>query len=331
MISGKYKVYLDGKLVAEKENSLTIAGKSILMKSIMGVIPTIGGNIQMGISNSPNQSPNSDGLISDTRLGFAVLESPVILSYLDNSGAYDAMVFRTTIPAGGTSEAYKIYELGLFPNQSEMTTYRDIAMFSGTVNDQWKKTDGSVISSTYSSSASSILSAADASSNGFSFRVGDTALFLKYGSANKVKAIPNKNTGFSTFDSNDKISIAYSKVSGSSPTLSITFTLSTGGYFTKTGISLPDNYGVVDILQTEFTAVNATASQWGLVQDVTIEASTANVVIDSIRINENDAADVTNGMISRAVLASPIQKLSAQQLDVEYYLSIGFNQQVVVS
>ena len=329
MISGKYKVYLDGKLVAEKDNSLTIAGRSILMKSIMGVVPTIGGSIQMGISNSANQSPNSDGLISDTRLGFAVLESPVILSYLDNAGAYDAMVFRTTIPAGGTSEAYKIYELGLFPSQSELTTYRDIAMFSGTVNDQWKKTDGSIIPSTYLSTASSILSLADAAAAGYSFRVGDTALFLKYGSGNKIKGIPK--TSFATFDSNDKISIAYSKVSGSSPTLSVTFTLSTGGYFTKTGIVLPNTYGVVDLLQSDFTAVNATATQWGLVQDVTLEASVANVVIDAIRINENDAPDVTNGMVSRAVLTSPIQKLSAQQLDIEYYLSIGFNQQVVVS
>ena len=47
MFCGKYKVYLDGQLVAEKENAITKSGRQIILKSLMGQIPTIGGSIQM--------------------------------------------------------------------------------------------------------------------------------------------------------------------------------------------------------------------------------------------------------------------------------------------
>jgi hypothetical protein len=66
MFYGKYKVYLDGKLVAEKENSITRAGRSIILKSLMGLIPNIGGSIQIGIDNTTNGTIDLDSTSATT-------------------------------------------------------------------------------------------------------------------------------------------------------------------------------------------------------------------------------------------------------------------------
>jgi hypothetical protein len=211
MITGVYKVYLDGECVAEKSNSITKAGRSIILKAIMGLIPTIGGEIGVGISSTPN-GDKVEGLIPDTSLGFALSSAPVKLSFLDNGDNYDAMVFKGTIGDFlGSGETYKIYELGLFPavfnTQPEVS--RLAPLFSGVQTDQWKEGTTDLSSRTFNASSlnSCYITSAAAATNGYSFRIGNNALFIAQNDTIS-SSIPGINS-IKNYSGDDKVVIAY--------------------------------------------------------------------------------------------------------------------------
>ena len=334
MMQGIYRIYKDGKLVAEKENQMTGAGRAIVLKALMGLIPSIGGNIQVGISSvangtSPN-STNSDGLITDTRLGFSVSSIPVRLAFLDNSGNYDAMVFRGTIPS--TADAFTIHELGIFPsNPDENRALSELLLVSGETADGWLRA-GTGIGSVSGNppTASGYISTLPTGFSG-GFRVGSTALFLKQDEVLRINKTFSQfsSSGQNAFNIEDNISIAYSKKTGDTPKIIIKFLTNDANYFqTDFTATTGTTYVIKDILRSSFT--NILAPNWGNINAIEIKSENSDVIIDAIRINDNNNLDTTYGMVSRTVLGSGnlITKGAAESVDIEYYLSFGFNKAV---
>jgi predicted RNA-binding protein len=336
MFCGKYKVYLDGQLVAEKENAITKSGRQIMLKNLMGQIRTIGGSIQMGIGSTPNNTLNPDGnpepngLITNTRLEFSTSEVPVSLSFLDNAGDFDAIVFKGSIPASGDgAEAQKIYELGIFPpGRSLVSSFSQTALFKGSQSDGWRTLGGAEILLHTGSSAPGTSSLITSAVTSFPFRVGDTALFVKGG-----QTITTASGGYSnmtTYGSEDYISLAISKPSLSTPTITIRFYVNANVYYTFTynGTS-GSSYQILNksISQGVQASSNGVSPSWNTVRYAEITSDT-DVVIDAVRINDNIEIDPTYGMVSRTVLDTPIIKNTAQSLEIEYYLSLTFNKTV---
>ncbi len=330
MFCGKYKVYLDGQLVAEKENSITKSGRQIILKSLMGQIPTIGASIQMGVGSTANTpSDPDDGLITNTRLEFSTSQVPVTLSFLDNAGDFDAIVFKGAIPASGSgSEAQKIYELGIFPpGLSAVSSFSQTSLFNGARTDGWTLGSSTLPDNTGSSApgTSSYITSALTS---FPFRVGDTALFLK--SSQTVKSSIGDYSRLSTYGSEDFISLAISKLSSSTPSITVRFYVNANVYytFTYTGTS-GSTYQILNksLSEAVVTSSNGVSPSWNTIRYVEI-SSNADVVIDAIRVNDNIEIDPTYGMVSRTVLNTPIVKNTSQSLEIEYYLSLTFNKTV---
>jgi hypothetical protein len=330
MMQGIYRIYKDGKLVAEKENQMTVAGRAIVLKALMGLIPSIGGNIQVGISSVPNQAANSDGLIPDTRLGFSVSSIPVRLAFLDNSGNYDAMVFRGTIPS--SADSFTIHELGIFPsNPDESKPLSEQLLVSGENADGWLRS-GTGISSVSGNppTASGYISTAPTDFSG-GFRVGSTALFLKQDEVLRINKTFSQfsSSGQNAFNIEDNISIAYSKKTGDTPKIIIKFLTNDANYFqTDFTATTGTTYVIKDILRSSFT--NILAPNWGNINAIEIKSENSDVIIDAIRINDNNNLDTTYGMVSRTVLGSGnlITKGASEAVDIEYYLSFGFNKAV---
>lgn len=336
MMQGIYRIYKDGKLVAEQKNQMTVAGRSIVLKALMGLIPSIGGNIQVGISSTPNgtspNSTNSDGLITDTRLGFSVSSIPVRLAFLDNSGNYDAMVFRGTIPSN--ADAFTIYELGIFPsNPDQEKAFSELSLVSGTSTDGWLNT-GVAISSVSGNppSTSGYISTLPTGFTG-GFRVGSTALFLKQNDTLRINKSFDQFTssGQNAFNLEDFISIAYSKKSTDTPKIILKFLYNDANYFSYEFTAASGHtYGFKDVLRSAFSRFGSSTLGWGTINGIEIKAENADVIIDAIRINDNLNTDTTYGMVSRTVLGSEniITKLASESVDIEYYLSFGFNKAV---
>ncbi len=394
MFTGLYKVYRNGELVAEQNNSITKAGKAIILKSIMGSIPTIGGSIQAGIGTIVNTpEPGATGLITDTSLQFSICSSPVSISYLDNSGNFDSLVFKTSIPnSANFGNKFSIYELGLYPlTPTTNQGFYDTTLFSGSLMDNWNSSSAISLSNalvndlskscytpgvnipltitttlnsttatlssytgvtvgqfvntlnvptgtwitavtgttsiTLSSPATAAGIATSATITAYdNFKVGDTALFIKGGETISVLD-SQKFSNLAVYSSEDTLSLAYSKLPTSSPTLTIKFLTNSLNYYTFTfAISDTTSYG---ILSQALSAAVATGSpSWSSIKSVEVY-SNSNICIDAIRINDNGLPDNVTGLVSRTVLANPIIKAPGDAIDIEYYLAISFNKTVV--
>ena len=332
MFTGIYKIYLDGEYVGEQRNSITKAGRAIILKSLMGLIPTVGGEIHIGIDNTANGTPDSNGLIPNNILGFDVAAAPVRLSYLDNSGNFDAMVFKASFGTTATGgESYKIYELGLFPSSGSQNpaSLKDTALFSGATSDLWKKVDTALVINNAATAPSTSCYITSALTT-YSFRVGDTALFIKgtetlnMSDSSKLSA---NNLGL--YSSVDTLSIAYSKLTGNTPTITMKFETTVNDYYVGTfAVTGTQTYGIINRTVQQMQDVKVGNPNWSNINKITI-TSTTDVVVDAIRFNNIDAVDAVYGMVSRATLSSPIIKASNSVMDIEYYLSMGFNKTVV--
>jgi hypothetical protein len=400
MFSGKYKVYLDGQLVAEKENSITRSGRQIILKNLMGSIRTVGASIHMGVGSTANGSSNLssastssgvvtyttpqnhqyrvgdiisvtgnsvaaynvsnatitlvpttttfrissagssstgtggvvqlvkplDGLIPNTRLDFATSAVPITLSFLDNAGDFDAIVFKGAITASGDgAEAQKIYELGIFPPGNSNLSFNQ-TLFKGASSDGWSL-EGNLLELNDGSTTPGTSCYITPALTSFPFRVGDNALFVKSGQT--VRTTDGTYSQLSTYGSEDFISIAISKVSSTTPTITVRFYVNANVYFTVTYTTTAGGYQVLNrsFSQAVSTSSNGVAPTWNNIRYVEI-SSTGDVVVDAVRINDNIEIDPTYGMVSRTVLDTPIIKNTAQSLEIEYYLSLTFNKTV---
>ena len=113
MIKGTYKFFVDGELIAEKDNAITTAGRSIAIKSLLGIIPSFAGTLAYGISDKPNSVDSTTRLITDNSLQFELGRAAVIGSSLNVSNNNDILVYTATI---NDPYQYTIHEVGLFPS-----------------------------------------------------------------------------------------------------------------------------------------------------------------------------------------------------------------------
>jgi len=169
------------------------------------------------------------------------------------------------------------------------------------------------------------MNADDAATAGFSFRVGNTALFIKSGDTLTVNG---PFTGYNFYSSADRLAIAYSKLSGGTQTITLKFHTNSLNYFTAAvSTSSGTTYGIGEKTFQEMSTAKTGFPSWDNISYITITAN-GDTLIDAIRFNDTDNLDTSYGMISRAVLNTPIVKQSNQTLDVEYYLSLAFNKTV---
>jgi hypothetical protein len=334
MFTGIYKIYLDGEYVGEQRNAITRAGRSIILKSLMGLVPTVGGEIHIGIDSTANGTPDTNtGLIPNNILGFDVAAAPVRLSYLDNAGNFDAMIFKASFGTTATGgESYKIHELGLFPSSgvTNAVSLRDTALFSGSPLDLWKEEETTlVLPSPVPTTAPSTSCYITSALTPYSFRVGDSALFIKSGDIlNMADSSRISSYNLNIYNSVDTLSIAYSKLTGNTPTVTMKFETTVDDYFVGTfAITGTQTYGIASRTVEQMQNAKVGNPRWSNINKITI-TSDADVVIDAIRFNNVDAIDTVYGMVSRAVLSTPIVKASNSVMDIEYYLSMGFNKTV---
>ena len=99
-------------------------------------------------------------------------------------------------------------------------------------------------------------------------------------------------------------------------------------YFVGTfAITGTQTYGIINRTVQQMQDAKVGNPNWSNINKITI-TSTSDVVVDAIRFNNIDAIDTVYGMVSRATLSSPIVKASNSVMDIEYYLSMGFNKTV---
>lgn len=314
MFEGTYKFYLDNELVHEQKNALTVAGRSIIIKSLLGIIPNFGNAIAVGIGNNKNNINQSSGLIEDNNLNFEISRTQVNGSTLNVKEDTDLLVYTTTL---NSPETFTIYEVGLFPT---LDTQTFIGVRGSTIFD-FNNVD---IFTKIGSASGAYLS------TNINARIGKDLFFIPNmnGADSYLRyfASPGQLQYLNTYSSQDVFRLAGYNETSNSASIHFRFFTDSSNYYEL--IFNPSSSGYFINQQTKGSAIISGNPDWNNISFVDIwgSGSSGGVYLDGMRIDTGSYfIDTTTGMVSRAVLDVPLNKPSSVPLVIEYSLALGFN------
>lgn len=314
MIKGTYRFFIDGKLVAEKDNAITTAGRSIAIKSLLGIIPSFAGTLAYGIGNKANTISASTSLITDNSLQFEIGRGPVIGSSLNISNNNDLLVYTATV---NDPYQYSIYEVGLFPSGIRNANVG----LAGNLIFDFDRVD--LFNKFGTASASSLVEAVEARIGNQLFNLvptdGSTS-YLTYASTDSTLSDIDR------YVSQDTFRLAGLDLNNISSSVNFRFYSDNTNYFDYTFIT-PSSSGYFITEVQKGAAVVTGQPSWKTITSVRIwQNSASSVYLDGLRIEYGSyLLDTVTGMISRAVLPTPIKKPAGIPLTIEYSLALNFN------
>ena len=312
-IRGEYVFYENGQEIGRSSNLLTKYGKRFLTSYLAGAVNFNNKDIAIGIGNAAAS-------VNDTQLSFEFYRSAVNLGSIDiqtdtNTGTSTyAVVYKTTIPTDIVGE---IYEIGLFPTGTQGNSdysSRFISTFENNLN--WLDDSGN--------SATTVTTPTP--------RIGNTwfSIAATANSSNKY----NLATTFdlSGYSQNDSLTLAFKQQDTNLDYVFVRFYSSSTDYYEirfagdssllnkVTSLELSNLYnsgynsGSPDPTAIIKIAVGAKAKSTGA----------TTVLLDGLRINDEDTFNTFSSIISRSVLITPIVKAFGREIDVEYRIGLSF-------
>lgn len=318
---------------------ITKFGKRFLTNYLAGNVSFGEKNVALGIGNSSESD-------LDSRLNFEFFRFPIEFGSIDietndtgspitardgetiiaDGDTLYSVVYKTVIPQNVSGV---IKEIGIYPSNglsSNRFSSKMISVFEDPIN--WNLVGGTGNPDLFYSD------------NTYVSRVGNTLLKVLNDAMSSLTREYKSTivaTDFSGYSTKDSITLAYIKdqyldsiivklYSSDTDYFYLTFsntegTVHEGSPWTNAGYKIHSND--LENLQIEGSPDITNINAIGLVVKVATSAP-STVYFDAIRINDEDTFDPLSGMISRSVLATPITKISGQQLDLEYRVGLNF-------
>lgn len=288
---GTYRIYQNGKLIAESSNLITTEGKRAILRYLSGHTGAFVKSLCVGTS-----SVAAD--VADTKLGFEVARANVMVTSPDYLA--QKIVFKATLPQ---EAAFAVWEIGSLTGAAQDTTGQAIMSFDS-LSEPW----------------SNVSFVADTNRIG-----GDEARVSAALSATTTASLTELAMDFSQYLDNDKFSLAYEPGNANTASVKVRFLSSAGNYFEYTITNPSAGYKVETWNKSAMTKTGTPA--WDAITSmevsVTAKAAGATTVdFDGLRIDSIPDSAMDNILVSRTVLASPVVKLAATQMDIEYVLDV---------
>lgn len=310
MIKGTYVFSVDGKEIYRKENTITKFGKRYFTGYLAGTVPASGKDMAFGIDSTASSE-------NDTRLGFEFYRLPVDLSSIDiktaeGSSSY-AVIYKTSIPQDVSG---KISEIGIYPSlRSSVVNYdsRFLSDFDNALD--WQ--DPSGFNPSYD-----LLNA----------KIGDNMLIFESDGTSSQEYTTQTSLDLSGYGLADTIRLAYYKNDNNLDYIKLKLYSANGAYFyyditaeSGTGYKISDDLLFSDVISN---TSGGTPDKTNIVkigfEIVPTATHSTSIAMDAFRINDEDTFDPIYGLLSRAALAVPLDKIVGRSVDVEYRLDIGF-------
>jgi hypothetical protein len=299
---GVYKIFKDGKLVAEEKNKLTLLGRSNALNAMLGLTQSFASTLGIGIDSTAN---GSGTFHNKTDLGFSVGKYPVLSSSLGTDGSRDLLVYTSRI---NDTSRYTIRELGLFSNQlSASSDLNSLTLLNFESGDPIKEIVGGT--AYYLSDSNSYVENATFEKDNTNSRIGSYSVKVPLSS---TIFMDEMNLDLSSFYASDSLVFAYYASAAMTVTLKFysgssnqnyTFTANAQGYFVQT-------------LEKGTTTID-----WSNITKIEIVTSSGGfAILDGLKISKFKATDSIDGLLSRVVLSSPINKEAGSVIDIEYNL-----------
>lgn len=314
MIKGTYRFFLDNEEIYKVDNALTTNGRTIAIKSLLGIIPNFAGLIGYGIGDKANTISASTNLISNNCLQFELGRDRVIGSSLDISNNNDILVYTATI---NDSYQYQIYEVGLFPTNIRNSTSNLV----GSLIFDFDRVD--LFNKFGTASAASLNQAAES-------RIGTSLYYLPQtnGSDSYISYASNNGTLtiIQSYASKDTFRLAGLDRNITSASINFRFYSDATNYYDYTFTTPTASGYFISELEVGAAVITGNPS-WNTITSSRIwQNNSQSVYLDGLRIDIGSyLVDTSTGMISRAVLPEPIRKPASVPLTIEYSLSLDFN------
>lgn len=313
-IEGKYQFFLGDELIHEEKNALTFAGRGIAIKSLLGIIPSFAGQIGVGVGSEPNNPDPSTNLIINNNLQFEITRVSVDRSSISISDDNDVLIYSGTLE---DPDSYSIYEVGLFP---EPTNDVFIGIRGSTI---FSFSDVNIFTQVGTASGAYLtVNAAARIGNDMMYvpEMNGTTDYLDY-------TAPGQTLDFlDTFTERDTFRLAGFDIQETSSSIVFRYLNNESNYYDVV-FNTPAASGYF-IAEVEKSAATAQGSPtWTNISNVHVsQTSASGMYLDGLRIDTGSYfIDTNTGMISRAVLNSPIRKPASIPLTIRYSLNVGFN------
>jgi hypothetical protein len=314
-ITGVYRFYIDGKMILEKENAITESGRSIIVKSLLGIIPNFVDSIAYGIGASANSFNSTSTLIIDKSLEFEVGRTKVIGGSLESASTSNQLIFSGEII---DPYQYEIREVAIYPSNN----INSAVSLDGNVIFNFDLIDDFVKYGTAVNASATPTSSARIGTSTFSIPInGDST-------SNYIEKIVDGGTLSSLIDysSQDLFKLALFKTSIDAASFYVRFQSDTSNYYDVV-FSVPSASGYYICKTTKGSATVTGVPDWQNITSVKFwNPSTSVLNLDALKIDVGSYLTDTNfGMISRAVLPVPVNKPSSVPLVIEYSLLLNFS------
>lgn len=291
-IKGTYRVYRNGVLVAIEPNLITTKGRSIILRYLAGNLSAWAGGIGVG-------SGSTVATVGDTKLEFEFerLHVDVRAADVNNSN----IIIKASMPqnAAGT-----VHELGLYPFAQPGGTDAAGHLILDFNSNFTELTGGTTSTNSRVGGASYTASAA--------------------ASATTTIVAPYVRSDFSGYGDQDTFTLAMFVNDANASTVRVRMKVDDTNYFDYTQtIGAATGYRTFEWQKSQFVATGTPS--WDSIASAefafTAGALASTVDLDGFRINDTDVYP-DFGLVSRAILTTPITKNAGESMDVEY--SIGF-------
>lgn len=310
MIKGTYIFSQDGKELYRESNIITKFGKRYLTGYLAGIVPSSRKDMAFGVDPT---SATED----DTRLGFEFYRAPVDLSTIDintagNTSSY-AIIYKTSLPkdVSGT-----ISEIGIYPSlRTSVSNYDSgfLADFDNALD--WQDADGF-------NPAYDLVNA----------KIGENLLLFESNGSSAQEYTANTYLDLSGYSLADSVRLAYYKTNNNLSKIRIKLYSANDAYYyydvtpaSGTGYKLSSSLSFADLIAN---SSGGSPDQSNIVkigfEVYPTSGNSTSIGMDGFRINDEDTFDPIYGIISRAALTVPLEKIVGRTVDVEYRLDIGF-------
>jgi|SRR5687767_689382 len=292
-MQGQYKIFVDGELLYIK-NIITAEGRLAAINAIAGKRTGFAESIVVGIGSTAATA-------DDKTLEFLVAGSSI--STIITDPVNERIYFKSVLPAG---DQYKIYELGCYSSgiNAALQTGVSTGVLLNNFNGATTWTD---VSGTHTLSA--VNSRLDSDSIEYAITASGT-----------VKGYATSAIDLSSLPDSTEFSLAY--YVNNLADLIIRFKTDDTNYYSYNGLVVSNGYKIDKFLKSDFSATGS--PNWASIVAIEIEAtatgSPGTISLDGLRYDIVQAAG--SGLVSRAVLSSPMEKLSGITMDIEYVLEL---------
>jgi hypothetical protein len=308
--NGTYRIFQDGKLLGEGKNLITTSGKRLIASYVAGAAPSWAGAIAVGTTTTAATA-------SDKHLGFEITRAEIkarSVNFGGGTAGAHRIILKGTLDA---AVAGQINELGIYSqyNISNVGVTETVLIGAGDSGENWTYHNGTTFVATIDTP------------NTTDNKLGLDGITMTSTGVAKRYRLPNLQLDLSQYGNTDNFLFATKVISGTLTGMQVKFNTDDSNYYSYTFPTMSafatTSYAAVTFSKSLWTATGT--PNWNnitSVEFIVTSTTSVNLMIDGIRVQDEDSVDPDYALVSHSILGSSITKSGGSPMEIEYYCDL---------